>query len=219
MRHAAADAARFGIAYARRYHAPPADADRRGAYGTDKPMKSLIALLLCAVAAPATIAQDAAPAAPLRKPDVRYQPSPQKKVRAMLDLAGVKPGDVVYDLGSGDGRIPIAAVKDYGARGVGIDIDPERITEARANASAAGVAGQVDFRLQDLFAADFSDATVVTLFLWPDINRKLRPKLMALKPGTRIVSYWHDMGDWKPDRTIKGGLLGGDIHLWTVPER
>jgi SAM-dependent methyltransferase len=185
-------------------------------------MKIVTALLMFAVGAPASIAQDAPPAAtatPLRKPDVRYQPSPQKKVREMLDLAGVKPGDVVYDLGSGDGRIPIAAVADYGARGVGIDIDPKRIAEAEANARAAGVEGRVEYRLQDLFEADFSDATVVTLFLWPDINRKLRPKLMALRPGTRIVSYWHDMGDWKPDRTIDGGLFGGNIYLWTVPER
>lgn len=177
-------------------------------------MKILVCLALAAVAAPASHAQEAASpgaVAPLRKPDVRYQPSPQKKIKEMLNLAGVKPGDVVYDLGSGDGRIPISAVKYYRARGVGIDIDPKRIAEAKANARAAGVDGQVEFRNQDLFEADFSDATVVTLFLWPDINRKLRPKLMQLKAGTRIVSYWHDMGDWRPDKKIKGGLLGGNI--------
>lgn len=185
-------------------------------------MKIPVALLLATIATPATFSQEAAsPGAvtPLRKPDVRYQPSPQKKVKEMLDLAGVQPGDVVYDLGSGDGRIPISAVKEYRARGVGIDIDPRRIAEAKANARAAGVDGQVEFRNEDLFEADFSDATVVTLFLWPDINRKLRPKLMQLKPGTRIVSYWHDMGDWRPDKKIKGGLFGGNIYLWTIPQR
>ena len=160
------------------------------------------------------------PVAPARAPDVPYEPSPPHVVRAMLELAGVGPGDVVYDLGSGDGRIVIAAAKDFGARGVGIDIDPARIAEANANAVRAGVTDRVKFIEGDLFQSDFSGATVVTLFLWPHINLKLRPQLVALKPGTRIVSYVHDMGDWKPDRTVKVHNESGrerPLYLWVVP--
>lgn len=155
---------------------------------------------------------------PLRKPDVRYSPSPQSVVDAMLELAGVRQKDVVYDLGSGDGRIPITAARVYGARGVGIDIDPQRIAEANANARSAGVTDRVSFRNEDLFTADFRDATVVTLFLSSGANLKLRPRLLSeLKPGTRVVSYWHDMGDWKPERTIATGRA--NIYLWTILPR
>lgn len=154
----------------------------------------------------------------LREPDVRYEPTPQAVVHQMLVLAGVGPNDIVYDLGSGDGRIPITAAKVHGARGVGIDIDPERIAEADANAARAGVRDRVRFRNEDLFVADFRDATVVTLFLFPDLNLRLRPRLLAeLKPGTRVVSYYHDMGDWRPDRTIRAPRA--NIYLWTIPPR
>lgn len=153
----------------------------------------------------------------LRAPDVRYEPSPHKVVRAMLDLAQVGEQDVVYDLGSGDGRIPIAAARDFGARAVGVDIDPKLVARARENARKAGVADRVSFRNEDLFAADFSEATVVTLFLYPDVNLKLRPKLLStLKPGTRVVSHMHSMGDWRPQRTIRAD--GREIHLWVIPE-
>ncbi|HEX8258187.1 MAG TPA: class I SAM-dependent methyltransferase [Allosphingosinicella sp.] len=154
----------------------------------------------------------------LRKPDVRYVPTPQPVVERMLELARVGKDDLVYDLGSGDGRIPITAALRYGARGVGIDIDPKRIAESRANARKAGVTGRVSFRNEDLFEADFGDATVVTLFLYPDLNRRLRPRLLAeLKPGTRVVSYWHDMGNWKPERTVE--TERASIYLWTIPPR
>lgn len=136
----------------------------------------------------------------------------------MLRLAEVRPGDVVYDLGSGDGRIPITAARLYGVRALGIDIDPERIAEANANAEAAGLAHRVSFRNEDLLEADFREATVVTLFLSPEMNLKLRPRLLReLRPGTRIVSYWHDMGDWKPERTLASGEA--NIYLWTIRPR
>ncbi len=156
--------------------------------------------------------------APKRTPDIHWEPSADPVVTAMLKLAGTKKGDVVYDLGCGDGRIVIAAAKEFGARGVGIDIDPQRIDESNANAKKAGVTNRVTFREEDLFEANISDATVVTLFLWPSVNMKLRPKLLKeLKPGTRVVSHSHDMGDWKPD---KAELVdGARIYLWTIPAR
>ena len=134
----------------------------------------------------------------------------------MLRLAEVDRDDVVYDLGSGDGRIPITAAKIYGARGVGIDIDPRRVAEANANALVAGVDDRVLFRRKDLFEAEIGDATVVTLFLTPSANRKLMPKLLReLRPGTRIVSFVHDMGDWRPERKIPAyGRYS--IYLWRI---
>jgi len=154
----------------------------------------------------------------LRPPDVRYEPSPPEVVRAMLRLAEVTSRDVVYDLGCGDGRIVIMAAKEFGARGVGIDIDPQRIAESEANARQAGVERRVTFRNEDLFEADIGEATVVTLYLWPWVNLKLRPKLLKeLKPGTRVVSHSHDMGDWKPERQIEAN--GHTIYLWRIPER
>jgi SAM-dependent methyltransferase len=150
-----------------------------------------------------------------RNPDVGFVPTPDDVVAGMLRLADVKRDDVVYDLGSGDGRIVIAAARRYGARGVGIEIDPERVAEASRRARAAKVADRVRFLNQDLFESDLSEATVVTLYLLPRLNLKLRPKLLAeLKPGTRIVSHGFDMGDWKPDEIVKVGTT--PIYLWTV---
>lgn len=153
---------------------------------------------------------------PLREPDVGYEPSHPAIVQGMLKLADVNAQDIVYDLGSGDGRIPISAALDHGARAVGIEIDPKLIARARANAIAADVDDRVSFRNEDMFEADISDATVVTLFLYPEVNLKLRPKLLAdLKPGTRVVSHEHDMGNWKPERTIE--VRGHKVHLWRIP--
>ncbi|APR52657.1 class I SAM-dependent methyltransferase [Sphingomonas koreensis] len=153
-----------------------------------------------------------------RAPDVIYVPTPPEVVEAMLDMAQVKDGDVLYDLGSGDGRIPIAAVKRARVKATGIDIDPQRIAEANANAKAQGVEGKVTFRQADLFASDFSDASVVTLYLLDTLNEKLRPKLLAeLKPGTRIVSHAFRMGAWEPDKTQD--VNGRTIYFWTVPRK
>jgi len=135
----------------------------------------------------------------------------------MLELAAVHPGDVVYDLGCGDGRIVIEAARRYGARGVCVDIDPERIAEARANAAAAGVAQRISFRQEDLLATELAAASVVTLFLSPDMNLRLRPRLeRELASGARIVSHWHRMGDWPPDRTryVSDGGRIREIFLW-----
>lgn len=154
-----------------------------------------------------------------RVPDVIYVPTPEAVVDAMLELAGVGPDDVLYDLGSGDGRIPIAAAKQHGIRAVGIDIDPVRVREANENAQAAGVTDLVTFHEQDLFQSDISEATVVSLYLLQSLNVKLRPKLLAeLKPGTRIVSHAFDMADeWEPEQTRQ--VDSRMIYLWTVPER
>jgi hypothetical protein len=153
-----------------------------------------------------------------REPDVIFVPTPPAVVDAMLEMARVRDGDVLYDLGSGDGRIPIAAARNYKVRAVGIDIDPDRIREAQANAKAAGVTDRVTFRQEDLFKADFSRATVVTLYLLDSLNEKLRPRLLAeLKPGTRIVSHAFRMGDWKPEQSRQVG--GNMIYFWTVPAK
>ena len=151
-------------------------------------------------------------------PDVIFVPTPHEVVEEMLKVAGVHKGDVLYDLGSGDGRIAIAAAKKYGVRATGIDIDPDRIREANDNAKQAGVTSLVKFRQEDLFKADFKDASVITLYLLPELNVKLRPRLWAeLKPGTRIVSHQFDMGTWRPEKKIE--LNGRTIYFWTVPER
>jgi ribosomal protein L11 methylase PrmA len=156
--------------------------------------------------------------APLRQPDVIFVPTPPEVVQAMLKVAKVGPGDIVYDLGSGDGRIPIAAVRDFkAAKAIGIDIDPQRIKEATANLKTAGVAN-VTFLNQDLFATNISEATVVTLYLLPSLNVKLMPKLKAeLKPGTRIVSHAFDMGDWQPEQKLD--VNGRTVYYWTIPKR
>jgi SAM-dependent methyltransferase len=156
------------------------------------------------------------------KLDVPYVPTPESVVAMMLDLAKVNKNDVVYDLGSGDGRIVITAVQKYGARGVGYDIDPERIKEANANAKAAGVTERVRFVQGDLFQADLGEASVVTLYLLPEINLKLRPKLLKeLKPGTRIVSHNYGLGDWDPILTETIATASGEhvVFYWVVPPK
>jgi len=161
-----------------------------------------------------------------RRPDVPYVPTTDEAVAAMLKLADIKPSDVVYDLGCGDGRIVIAAAKKFGAHGVGVDIDPARIREANENAKKAGVEKLVRFEEKDLFQADIHEANVVMLFLLNTVNLKLRPKLLReLKPGTRIVSNTFDMGDWKPDKEVpvngtdNGTSLSQYLYLWIVPQR
>jgi hypothetical protein len=154
--------------------------------------------------------------------DVPYVPTPNEVVALMLETAKVGKDDIVYDLGSGDGRIVVTAAKERGARGVGYDIDPQRIAEANANAQKAGVTDRVRFVQGDLFQADLSEATVVTLYLLPDINLKLRPKLLAeLKPGTRVVSHNYDMGDWEPlsSQEIEAGGSTHYVYYWVVPPR
>ena len=152
-----------------------------------------------------------------RTPDVIYVPTPQEVVEDMLRLVNVKKGDVLYDLGSGDGRIPITAAKLYGVRAVGIDIDPQRIAEAQDNAKKAGVTHLVEFRQADLFQSDFREASVVTLYLLPELNVRLRPRLLQeLKPGTRIASHQFDMGDWKADKKLESS--GRVIYFWLIPD-
>ena len=143
-------------------------------------------------------------------------------VKAMLTLAGVTRDDVVYDLGCGDGRIVITAAREFGARGVGVDLDPARIREAQAYAARAGVGDRVTFRVQDLFETDIRDATVVALFLSPELNARLRPKLVSqLRPGSRIVSHRYGIGDWMPERsvTVSVNETRNHVFLWRVPER
>ena len=166
----------------------------------------------------------------LRPPDVEYVPTPHEVVAEMLNMAGVTKNDVVYDLGCGDGRIVIAAAMQYGARGVGVDIDPELIRVSNENARKAGVTGRVKFLLRDLFETELREATVVALYLTPELNLQLRPKLFReLKPGTRIVSHDFDMDDWKPDgmremRNIKftypddmARVRDTKFYYWVIP--
>jgi SAM-dependent methyltransferase len=189
--------------------------------------KSFASFGIAAIVAAVIASAQTAPVAQPRKPlDVPYVPTTEAAVEAMLKLADVKSTDVVYDLGCGDGRIVVAAAKTYGARAVGIDIDPQRIAEANANARRAGVEKLVRFEENDLFQADFKEATVVTLFLLSSVNQKLKPKLLAeLKPGTRVVSNTFDMGDWKPEKeftvpnTNEETFLSHRLYLWIVPSR
>jgi cyclopropane fatty-acyl-phospholipid synthase-like methyltransferase len=155
--------------------------------------------------------------APQRRPDVRFLATPQNVVDAMLELAQVTSADVVYDLGSGDGRIPISAARQYGARGVGIEIDPKLVAESEANARKAGVDQSVRFITGDLFQADVSEATVVAMFLLPGMYIDLIPKFRSqLRPGSRIVSHYFAMGDrWIPDETRD--VNGLQIFLWRIP--
>jgi hypothetical protein len=158
----------------------------------------------------------------LRKPDVIYYPTPPETVAEMLRMAKIKKGDVLYDLGSGDGRIPIAAAKEYGIRAVGIEIDPKLVTEAEENARQAGVAELVRFRNEDMFRIDVSEATIVTLYLSEKLNVLLRPKLLSeLRPGSRVLSHDFRMGDWKPEQTVRvpWGKLYRTVYLWTVPTK
>ena len=148
------------------------------------------------------------------QPDVIYVPTRQTVVDAMLNVVKVKAGDVVYDLGCGDGRIVVSAAK-LGARGIGIDIDPQRVAEANQNVQRNGVGDRVKILNQDLFTTNFSDASVVALYLLPSLNLRLRPILWkTLKPGTRIVSHDFDMGDWKPEQTLN--VDGATIYYWTI---
>ena len=181
--------------------------------GTVRPAEKFC-LLLWLLGLNLTLA--AAQQTPLREPDVSFVPTPQSIVKQMLELAKVKPGDVVYDLGCGDGRVVITAAKGYGVRAVGIDIDPERINQSLENARKAGVEDRVSFRNEDLFEADIREATVVTLYLLHKLNLKLRPKLWKeLKPSKRIVSYNFHMGDWPPEKQV--GVMSGTIYLWIIP--
>ena len=172
----------------------------------------LAAILIMALVAVPSAAQQAGT---LRQPDVIFVPTPQEVVDAMLQMANVTANDFVFDLGSGDGRIPITAAQKYGARAVGIDIDPQRIKEATENLAKAMVGDKVKFLNQDLFQTDISQATVVTLYLLPSLNVKLMPILKKLKPGTRIVSHSFDMGsDWPPEKTQD--VQGRTIYYWTI---
>lgn len=159
---------------------------------------------------------------PIRKPDVIYYSTPAETVDEMLRMARIKKGDVLYDLGSGDGRIPISAAQRYGIRAVGIEIDPKLILEAEENARRANVSSLVNFRNDDMFRTNLREATVVTLYLSEKLNVLLRPKLLReLRPGTRIVSHDFRMGDWQPEQTVRvpWGKLFRTVYLWTVPEQ
>jgi tRNA G37 N-methylase Trm5 len=180
--------------------------------------KSVVASLALVAAGSAG---PAAAAPPLVK-DVPYVPTPPEVVERMLQMAGVKSGDVLYDLGCGDGRIVIAAVKKPGVRGVCVDIDPERIADSKRNAEAAGVTDRIRFVEGDLFKVPFTDATVMTLYLMPDVNMRLRPRLLSeLKPGTRVVSHAFDMGDWTPEERVVVDLQPQSyvLYRWTIPEK
>ena len=174
-----------------------------------------VALLCAALSATAACAQD----------EVPFVVSPEPVTLAMLTIARVGPRDMVLDLGSGDGRIVITAAKRFGARGLGVELSPQLVEKSRDNARRAGVAERALFRVQDLFDTDLSQASVITMYLLPAVNMQLRPKLLALKPGTRIVSHDWDMGDWKPERSItvdapdkKIGLRkSSTLYLWIVP--
>jgi ribosomal protein L11 methylase PrmA len=179
---------------------------------------ALVLALGACLSTPATVAQ----LKPLEKdPEVPYVPTHEKVVAEMLKVAKVGKNDILYDLGSGDGRIVITAAKRFGTRGVGVDVDPARIVEARQNAAKAGVADRVKFLQQDLFETDIREATVVTLYLLPEVNLRLRPKLLAdLKPGTRVVSHNYDMGDWAPLKTLQLRVpQEHTIYYWVVPSR
>ncbi len=172
-------------------------------------ISGLSVALVAVVSAPGT-AQES------RSPDVHFVPTPHEVVAAMLQVAKVGNKDVLYDLGSGDGRIVIAAAKKYGTRGTGIDIDPTRIEESRLGARKAGVTNKVQFRQADLFETDLREATVVTLYLLPTLNVRLRPKLYReLQPGSRVVSHAFDMGSWKPDSTFTVGTSA--VFYWVMP--
>jgi SAM-dependent methyltransferase len=185
--------------------------------GTMKPMVFLVAFLFFLLPNQNALPQTAPGGEEKVKLDVPYEPSSQEVVEAMLELAQVGQNDLVYDLGCGDGRIVIAAVRKAGARGVGVDLDPQRIKESLENARKANVSDRVQFLQQDLFQTDFRQATVVMMYLYPEVNLKLRPKLFReLKPDTRIVSHSHDMGTWEPDQRITAPG-GHTIHFWVIP--
>ena len=187
-----------------------------------------LAALVCtgAAAQPATPAPPAPPA-PAAIEDVPFITTPDHVTVAMLELAGVGPRDHVIDLGSGDGRIVITAARRFGATGLGVEIVPDLVAQSRDSARRAGVEGRTRFEVQDLFATDLAPASVITMYLLPEVNLALRPRLLALAPGTRIVSHDWDLGDWAPDRTLTLAVpqktIGREklsrLHLWTVPAR
>jgi SAM-dependent methyltransferase len=195
-------------------------------HGKEVPDMRLVRPLLFSILVLAVALAGVAPSPaqqPAKQPEVPYVPTDEKIVAEMLKVAKVGKNDVLYDLGCGDGRIVITAAKKFGARGVGVDIDPVRVAEAKENAAKAGVTDKVKFVEQDLFETDIKEASVVTLYLLPDVNLRLRPKLLAdLKPGTRVVSHNYDMGDWKPLKTIPIKLADGTDHtvyFWIIPPR
>lgn len=181
-----------------------------------RPFTSLVAAALCALLATG-----------VRADEVPFVVTPDRVTQAMLELAGVGPGDHVIDLGSGDGRIVITAARRFGARGLGVEIVPDLVRRSRENAAKAGVADRAEFREQDLFATELAPATVVTMYLLPEVNLQLRDRLLALAPGTRIVSHDWDLGAWRPDRTLEIEVpdkpIGPDkrsrVHRWVVPAR
>jgi SAM-dependent methyltransferase len=177
--------------------------------------RALLALALAAGVASCTVVREHLPG-----PDAPFIPTPEEVSLQMLQVAGVVPDDIVFDLGSGDGRVVIAAARDFGARGVGVEIDPQLVSLSRDAALAAGVASRVAFLWQDLFKVDLTAATVVTLYLSEDVNLRLRPKLVReLPPGTRVVSHDFDMGDWEPDRVqpVRSRSREHRLYLWLVP--
>jgi ribosomal protein L11 methylase PrmA len=179
-------------------------------------LAAVVTVLIGAV--PGATSAFAQTAAPSRRPDVIFVPTPQPVVEAMLQVANVTRNDMVYDLGCGDGRIPITAARKYGAHGVCFDIDPDRIKDATANVASNNVGNLVKVVQGDLFEQDLSGASVVTLYLLPSLNVKLMPKLMKeLKPGTRIVSHAFDMGDWKPEKELD--VDGRKVYFWTIPKK
>jgi SAM-dependent methyltransferase len=185
--------------------------------GSTKRLIFLAAFLFSLLLANNAPAQTAPGAEQKPKLDVPYEPSSKEVVEVMLEVAQVGGHDLVYDLGCGDGRVVIAAARKAGARGVGVDLDPQRIQESLENARKAGAENRVEFRVQDLFQTDIRQATVVMLYLYPEVNLKLRPKLFReLNPGTRIVSHSHDMGQWEPDRAVTAPG-GHRIHFWVLP--
>ena len=180
------------------------------------PVFTVVFMLLVAVAG----AQS--PTAEKKPLDVPYVPTHESLVDEMLSMAKVSGNDVLYDLGSGDGRIVITAARKFGTRGIGYDLDPERVSEARENARKAGVTDKVRFEQQDIFTAKINDATVITMYLLPDVNMRLRPKLLSeLKPGTRIVSHNYDLGDWQPVQRKEMDVSGVNhtLFLWIVPQK
>ena len=186
--------------------------------------KACIGLGLLVLSTLAVIAQDSQYAIAVaqdsifeNKKIVPFVPTPQEVVDKMIELAGVKKGDVVYDLGSGDGRIVVTAAKK-GAKAVGFEIDGDLVKQSRDNIRKAGVQEQAEIRQQDILTVDLSAASVVTMYLLPDVNMQLRPNILSqLKPGSRVVSHAFDMGDWKPDRTER--VEGRTLYLWTIPAK
>ena len=199
------------------WQAPGVGPRRETIEETQMRIRVVAAVLLAAVVSVLPMAAEQAPTqSPLRRPDIHWVPTPPPVVDAMLKLADVKPTDTVYDLGCGDGVIVATAAQKYGARAVGIDIDPQRVKEATERAQKMGVSDKVEIRQGDLFEADIQDATVVTLYLLQSLNIKLMPKLQKeLKPGTRIVSQSFNMGEgWPPDKQIE--VNGYNVYMWTV---